>query len=87
MSGRSGEDDKMHFRSTRFEQSNGQWYYLTRGGVQHGPYANREAAERELKFFLREIGNYEERPGRDDFEAIEEKNRKYGALEDKYPGS
>ena len=87
MSGRAGEPDKVHFRAERFEFSNGQWFYLTREGIQHGPYASREEAEKELKFYLQKIGVYETHPDRSDPEAVAEENRKYGAIDDNYPGS
>ena len=87
MTGRIGESDEVHFRGERFAQSNGMWFYLTREGIQHGPYATREDADRELKFYLRKIGSYEHGAEKSDPEAVAEENRKYGAVKEKFPGS
>ncbi len=81
MSAREGEAEKVHFRADRFHQSNGQWYYLTRDGVQHGPYATREDAAMELKFYLQKIGVYERGPYKSDIEKVTEYNRQFGAIE------
>lgn len=85
MSGREGEADKVHFRAERFQQSNGQWFYLTREGVQSGPYATREDAARELKFYLQKIGVFEKALDASDSERIAETNRSYGAIETDFP--
>jgi hypothetical protein len=49
MSPRLGENELFFFRSSRYHMSNGQWYYVTRGGREHGPFATRELAEAEVR--------------------------------------
>lgn len=38
---RAGETSPFHFRSDRFCQINGQWYFVTREKTQEGPFPNR----------------------------------------------
>lgn len=54
MDTRTGEDSATHFRTERYFCSNGEWYFLTRGGGQEGPYINKEEMEGELLLYLRE---------------------------------
>ena len=54
MDNRSGETSATHFRTERYFCSNGEWYFLTRGGGQEGPYLNKEEMEAELLLFIRE---------------------------------
>ncbi len=49
---RSGEEQAMPFRHDRFSCINGDWYFEARGGVQMGPYANREEVESGLKLYI-----------------------------------
>ena len=51
---RAGETSATHFRTERYFCSNGEWYFLTRGGGQEGPYLNKEEMEGELLLYLRE---------------------------------
>ncbi len=41
---RAGEADPFFFRSDRFCQINGQWYFLTREKTQEGPFVDRQEA-------------------------------------------
>ena len=45
-------EDRYYFRSKRFYNINGEWFFDTREGAQHGPYRDREQAEKELAIFL-----------------------------------
>jgi len=54
MDNRTGESSATHFRTERYFCSNGEWYFLTRGGGQQGPYLDKEDMEAELLLFLRE---------------------------------
>ena len=54
MDNRTGESSATHFRTERYFCSNGEWYFLTRGGGQQGPYLDKEEMEAELLLFLRE---------------------------------
>ena len=54
MDNRAGETSATHFRTERYFCSNGEWYFLTRGGGQQGPYINKEEMEAELLLFIRE---------------------------------
>ncbi|MCQ6258052.1 DUF6316 family protein [Pseudomonas sp. Q11] len=40
------------FRSDRICRVNGEFYFNTREGTQEGPFASREAAEREIKAYI-----------------------------------
>ncbi len=51
---RAGEHNPIPFRNERYFCANGSWYFEVRGGVQKGPYANREEMEAELLLFIRE---------------------------------
>jgi len=53
---RRNEPDKTIFRSGRIFSANGEWFFETREGVNHGPFATRAEAERHLASFLREVG-------------------------------
>jgi hypothetical protein len=52
---RKGEQGSFPFRSGRFFSVEGRWFFTTREGVDHGPYASKEEAEAELTLFLRGI--------------------------------
>lgn len=41
---RAGETAPFYFRSDRFCQINGQWYFLTREKTQEGPFPSRTEA-------------------------------------------
>lgn len=53
-SNRHGEDKNIPFRSARHFCSNGEWYFMTRGGGQRGPFTNKQEMEAELLLYLRE---------------------------------
>lgn len=40
------------FRSDRICRVNGEFYFNTREGTQEGPFANREAAQREIEAYI-----------------------------------
>ena len=50
---RAGENKNVPFRTERYFCSNGEWYFLTRGGGQEGPFINKEEMEAELLLFIR----------------------------------
>ncbi len=58
---RSGETSHTPFRTQRHFCINGEWYFLTRGGGQQGPYASRQEMEAELLMYLRETQMENER--------------------------
>jgi uncharacterized protein YchJ len=41
---RAGEPNPFQFRSDRFCQINGQWFFVTREKTQEGPYPSRDQA-------------------------------------------
>ncbi len=45
--------DKVFFRSERYFESNGQWYFSTRETKDQGPFATRELASFELYAYLK----------------------------------
>jgi hypothetical protein len=49
-----GEDSKFYFKTDRFIVQNGEWYYMTREGVERGPFESREAAERDSAMYILE---------------------------------
>jgi hypothetical protein len=53
-SNRSGENKPIPFRTARHFCSNGEWYFMTRGGGQRGPFGTRQDMEAELMLYLRE---------------------------------
>ena len=53
-SNRNGENKPVPFRTARHFCSNGEWYFMTRGGGQCGPFANKQDMEAELMLYLRE---------------------------------
>ncbi|MDQ1363027.1 MAG: hypothetical protein QG652_887 [Pseudomonadota bacterium] len=53
-SSRRGENKTIPFRTTRYFCSNGEWYFMTRGGGQRGPFASKQDMEAELMLYLRE---------------------------------
>ena len=52
---RSGENNAVPFRSSRFFCVGNRWYFTTREGFDSGPYANRDRAETGLKRFLQVV--------------------------------
>ncbi len=51
---RTGEHNLVPFRNKRYFCVNGSWYFEARGGIQKGPYSNKEEMEAELLMFIRE---------------------------------
>ena len=52
---RKGEDSPHPFRSTRFFNANGAWYFATREGEDVGPFPDREETEASLLEYLRAL--------------------------------
>ncbi len=50
---RRGDNDKMHFGSSRFFCLDGSWYFATRAGADMGPYRDKVNAMIALDLFLR----------------------------------
>lgn len=42
----------VYFRANRFHNSNGYWYFVTREGINMGPFESKERAETELANYL-----------------------------------
>lgn len=63
---RRNEPERVFFRSDRFFSGNGQWYFETREGVNHGPFDTREEAEQQLEKFLQELHAGDDAEDRDD---------------------
>jgi len=53
---RQGERGTVPNRRKRVFMKNKQWYFLTRNGLEHGPYQNLTEAKKELALFLRRSG-------------------------------
>ena len=53
---RRGETGPVPPRRKRLYMKNKQWYFMTREGVEHGPYQNLTDTKRELALFLRRSG-------------------------------
>ena len=53
-SNRVGEQGHFPFRSERLTCENGQWCFLTREGVLHGPFPTKDEAEKSLVVFMAE---------------------------------
>lgn len=51
---RAGEENRTtnFFRTERYVQINEQWYFMTRGGSQEGPFRNKMEAEESLRLFV-----------------------------------
>ena len=45
--------DKTFFKSERYFESNGEWYFSTRETVDQGPFISRELATSELNAYLK----------------------------------
>ncbi len=50
---RRGESGRIPFRTGRFFSVGGEWFFSTREGENHGPYASRQIAEAALLNFVR----------------------------------
>lgn len=59
---RSGEEERIPFRSNRFFCVGRDWYFTTREGFDSGPFASRERAETGLKRFLHVVSLLPEEP-------------------------
>lgn len=51
---RQGENEEFRKRSARLHNIGDAWYFTTRGGVEHGPFRSREAAEEALRHYVQE---------------------------------
>ena len=49
---REGETEKSWLRCNRFYILKDQWYFSTREGLDHGPFANKEEAQEKLGLYL-----------------------------------
>lgn len=49
-----GVDSRFYFKTDRFIVQNCEWFYLTREGPERGPFASREAAERDSARYILE---------------------------------
>jgi len=58
---RRGEASPHPFRSTRFFNSNGEWYFSTREGQDVGPFPDREETEASLLEYLRRLATMDQR--------------------------
>ena len=46
------QDEKIHFQTGRSAQQNSEWFYMTRAGMQRGPFRRKEDAEGDLTAFI-----------------------------------
>ena len=53
---RQGERGSVPQRKKRIFMKDKQWYFLTRNGMEHGPFQNLTEAKKELAIFLRRSG-------------------------------
>lgn len=53
---RQGEQGPVPPRRKRVFMKNKQWYFITRTGLEHGPYQNMTEAKKDLALFLRRSG-------------------------------
>lgn len=58
MSHRVGEGDRTHFRSDRFYQENGKWFFSTRENFMNGPFDSKKEAEAELTLYMRRLHDF-----------------------------
>ena len=49
---RNGEESRLYFRSIRFYNVNGKYFFSTREGLEIGPYASKELAESALDCYI-----------------------------------
>lgn len=56
LANRQGEQGSVPPRRKRLFMKNKQWYFMTRNGLEHGPYQNLTEAKKELALFLRRSG-------------------------------
>ena len=54
---RKGEESAKPFRSDRFFQVDGAWFFSTREGIDIGPYSTKEDAEREERNLVKLLEN------------------------------
>lgn len=53
---RKGEQGPVPPRNKRIYMKNKQWYFMTRNGMEHGPFQNLTEAKKDLALFLRRSG-------------------------------
>ena len=54
------DDEKIHFQVDRFVQQNGEWFYITREGVERGPFESKQDARGDLIAYIRHRRNMED---------------------------
>ena len=54
------QNEKIHFQTGRFAQQNSEWFYMTRAGMQRGPFKRKEDAEGDLTAFIVYLNNMED---------------------------
>lgn len=52
MKKRQGENEQAWFRSNRFYNVKGAWYFTTREGVDHGPFDSQQEAMEALQQYM-----------------------------------
>ncbi len=55
-SNRRGEQGMVPHRHKRVFMKDKQWYFVTRDGIEHGPFQNLTEARKKLALFLRRSG-------------------------------
>jgi len=61
MARKTDNDDKsLYFQTGRFVHQNGEWFYITRGGEQRGPFMRKEDAEDDMISYIRNLNNMQE---------------------------
>ncbi len=53
-------NEPAHFQMGRFALQNGEWFYMTREGVERGPFESKDAAGGDLVAYLHHYQNIEE---------------------------
>ena len=57
---RKDNDNRViHFQMDRFVQQNGEWFYMTREGVQRGPFISKANAEDDMHSYVHHVRNME----------------------------
>lgn len=55
-----GDVGKKYFQVDRFVQQNGEWFYVTREGVERGPFESKEEAKGDLIAHMRHLKKMED---------------------------
>ncbi|PCJ88994.1 MAG: hypothetical protein COA54_01885 [Thiotrichaceae bacterium] len=51
---------QVYFQVDRFVQQNGEWFYVTREGVERGPFVTKESAKEDLTAYVYHLNNVEQ---------------------------